>query len=177
MMQFLLHPDVFTDFPNNETTKTFTDNRHVSQNLSTSSCDSVRWTCSSGMTAILGVHCAPAESWLWQKASTHHMTIRYINPLSPVLQTTPTVPSTMTTYHLYFDPGAIFQACWHVRSQCYETLTVVIRHMLCVVLQGKALTALIWNMVCKLHAAQTVTLNTFCKFYSSVASPIHSIHT
>ena len=103
-----------------------------------------------------GCRLCSAESWLWQNASTHHMRVWYINPLSLYFpQTTPTVPSTTITYHLYFDPGVIFQVCRHVTAQCYETLTVMFWHMLCVVLQGKTMTAYIWNMVCKLHAAQT----------------------
>jgi len=54
-----LHPnDVFTNFPNNAITKMSADNRHISQHLSTSSSDSVRWTSSSVMTANLGVDCA-----------------------------------------------------------------------------------------------------------------------
>jgi hypothetical protein len=102
----------------------------------------------------------------------------YSNPLSPhFLQTTPTIPRTTTTCHLYFDPGAIFQVCRHVRARRYETLTVVTWHMLSVVLQGKTLTAYIWNTVCKLHAAQTATLKTLRKFHSSVASSFHPIHT
>lgn len=153
-------------------------NRHVAQHLSTSGNDSVEINLFVWDDGHPGCWSRPAESWLWQKASTHHVTLWYSNPLSPHYpHTTPTVPCTVTTSRLYFDPKAIFQVCRHIRVQWYETLTVVTWHVLSVFLQDKTLTAYIWNMVCKLHAAQMVTLETFCKFYSSVASPIHSIHT
>lgn len=58
----------------------------------------------------LGCWLCSKESWLWQKASTHHVTVWYSNPLSPhFLRTTPTIPTTMTTSHLSCDPGVMIQ--------------------------------------------------------------------
>jgi hypothetical protein len=104
------------------------------------------------------------------------VTVWYSNPLSPhFLHTTPTIPCTMTTSRLYFDPRAILQVCRHIRVQCYETLTTTTCHMLSVFLQGKTLTAYIWNTVCKLHAAQIVTLK--CSASSAAVLPVPFIQS
>jgi len=118
-----LHPnDIFTDFPTNEITKMSADNRHVAQHLSTSGSDPVRWTWSSGMTAILDVDYAQQgpdsgiRLWptTWQSGTAIHC--HHISCI-PHQQ----FRCTMITYHLYFGPRSIFQVCRHVKADSHTT--------------------------------------------------------
>ena len=190
---FFLHlDDIFTDFPNNAITKMTADNRHVSQHLPTSSSDSMRWTSSSGMMAILGVDCAQQSpdsgkmlrptTWESGTSTHYHCISRRPHQQYRVLRSHTTCTLIQEWYFKSVDTLrrnvtrrwlSCFDTCsalsyrarqWQHISETWsasymphkrETLTVVIWHVLCVVLQGKTMTAYIWNMVNKLHASQT----------------------
>jgi hypothetical protein len=134
-------------------------NRHVTQHLSTSGSDSVEINLFVWDDGHPVCWLRSAESWLWQKASTHHVTVWYSNPLSHFLHTTPTVLCAVTTSRLYFDTRAIFQVCRYIRVQCYDSHDCRdLTHALCLLTGQDTDSIHLKHGLQVTHAAQMVTL-------------------